>query len=202
MISVEIDGTRVECEERMTILDAARQIGITVPSLCHNDKLTPYGGCRVCLVEVQTDPKRPSRLLPACCTPAEAGMAVTTSSERVIKARQFVIELLLSRCPDAPEIQQLAADLGVDVSDQASLDTVGRYLLFRAPGVEDTKCIRCGLCVRVCAEITERHALSFSGRGMQRRITSPFEKVAETCIGCGSCAYVCPTNTITIEEVT
>ena len=105
----------------------------------------------------------------------------------------------VSRCPESETLQQLAVELGVP-EDHSRLDPVGAYLLDRAPRPEDTVCIRCGLCVRVCAEITERHAISFKGRGMKRKVVSPFAKVAESCIGCGSCAYVCPTNAITIEE--
>ncbi len=200
-MKIRIDDLELELDDKVTLLNAARNLDIKIPTLCHNDKLTPWGGCRVCLVEVATEqaPDR-ARLLPACCTFAEDDMVVTTSSERVRGARQFVIELLLSRCPESEEIKVLARELGVPVDDPSQLDIVGEYLLQRAPRVEGTKCIRCGLCVRVCAEITERHAISFKGRGMKRKVVSPFEKVADTCIGCGSCAYVCPTNTITIEE--
>lgn len=200
-MKIRIDDLELELDDKVTLLNAARSINIKIPTLCHNDKLTPWGGCRVCLVEVATEqaPDR-ARLLPACCTFAADDMVVTTSSERVRGARQFVIELLLSRCPESAEIKVLARELGVPVDDPSQLDIVGEYLLQRAPRTDNTKCIRCGLCVRVCAEITERHAISFKERGIKRKVVSPFEKVADTCIGCAACAYVCPTNTITIEE--
>jgi len=112
-----------------------------------------------------------------------------------------MIEMLLSRAPESQEIKDLAISLGVEVDNREQLDIIGEYLLYRAPKRYDTNCILCSQCVRVCAELTERHALSFSERGIKRVVHSPFDKIAETCIGCGCCSYVCPTNTITVEEV-
>jgi NADH dehydrogenase/NADH:ubiquinone oxidoreductase subunit G len=86
------------------------------------------------------------------------------------------------------------------VDPEGALDTVAEYLLVRSPRREPTRCILCALCVRVCAQVPERHALSLSKRGIQRKAISPFGKVAETCIGCGSCVYVCPTKTVKVEE--
>ena len=201
MINLTIDNKNMELEEKITILEAAKRAGVKIPTLCHNDKLEPYGGCRICLVEVTARPAPGrSRLIPACCSQVEDGHIVVTDSERVKEARVFIIELLLSRCPDSEELKRLAAELGFSGQDRASLDMVGEYLLYRAPQLVDTNCILCGLCIRVCAEITERHAISFSERGMKRKVKTPFDKIAETCIGCGACAYVCPTDTITIEE--
>ena len=200
MSTATIDSKDIQLEETTTILEAAKQEGIWIPTLCHNEHVTPFGGCRVCLVEVASSaaPER-TRLLPACSSRMEKGLIVTTDSERVKAARRFVIELLLARCPEAEEIRELAERLGVSAEGD-SLDVVGRYLLQRAPRREQTDCVLCSLCVRVCAEVTERHAISFSKRGIERKVKTPFDKVSETCIGCGSCAYVCPTNTITIEE--
>jgi NADH dehydrogenase/NADH:ubiquinone oxidoreductase subunit G len=203
MIHVTIDGKALELEDRTTILTAAKKAGIKIPTLCHNDKLKPYGGCRVCLVEVKMGKDAPrSVLVPACTYYVEDGIIVDTQSDRVKKARVFIIELFLSRSPESEDIQRIARELGVDFEEKQSLDVVGRYLLERAPRIEHTKCVLCGLCIRVCAEVTERHSLSFEGRGMTRRVVTPFKKFSTTCIGCGSCAYVCPTNAITIEEAT
>ena len=200
MAAISIDGKNLEFEGRLTILEAAKKLQIKVPTLCHNEHLSPYGGCRICLVEAATRaaPKR-SRLVPACTAPAEDGMLITTDSQRVQDSRRFIIELLLSRCPESQVIRDMAAQLGVE-PDGRNLDVVGQYLLQRAPSQKATNCILCGLCVRVCQQIPERYALSLKERGIHRKVTPPFERVAESCIGCGSCAYVCPTKTITIEE--
>lgn len=199
MPTITIDGKPLEFDEKLTILEAAGRLRIRIPTLCHNEHLTPYGGCRVCLVETASrqTPGR-SRLLPACTAPAEDGMSVSTDTPRVLEARRFILELLLARSPDSEKIKTLAAEAGV-VPGSPELDVVGQYLTQRAPRREATNCILCGLCVRVCQQIPQRHALSLSRRGIERRVKTPFEKVAESCIGCGSCAYLCPTKTITVE---
>jgi len=200
MATITIDGRELEFEDKLTILEAAKKLQIKIPTLCFNEHLSPYGGCRICLVEAaaKAAPKR-TRLVPACTAPAEDGLIVITDSDRVLDSRRFIIELFLSRCPESEQIRKLAAEIGVD-PESANLDVVGQYLLHRAPKRESTNCILCGLCVRVCQQIPERFALSLKERGIGRKVTPPFEKVAESCIGCGSCAYVCPTKTITIEE--
>jgi NADH dehydrogenase/NADH:ubiquinone oxidoreductase subunit G len=200
MASITIDGKKLDFEPGLTILQAAKKLQVRIPTLCHNDHLIPYGGCRVCLVEAATQaaPGR-ARLVPACTSPADDGMVVSTASARVLEARRFIIALLLSRCPDSAQVKALAAETGLAAEDP-TLDTVSRYLIERAPHRQETNCILCALCVRVCQQIPERHALSLSKRGIERKAVSPFCKVAESCIGCGSCAFVCPTKTITIEE--
>ena len=201
MIQFNLNDKQCEVPEGTTILHAARESGIDIPTLCYHDKLEPYGGCRLCLVEVGVgaSPDR-MNLLPSCTTKVENGQTVITDSDRVKKARKFVITLLLSRSPESKELQKIAADLGLPMENKESLNLVEDYLLNQAKRTEETNCIRCSLCVRVCMAIPKRFALSLAGRGIARKVTSPFEKVSDTCIGCGSCAYVCPTKTITIEE--
>lgn len=201
MINLTINGNNEEFSEETTVLEASKTLGIKIPTLCNNEFLKPYGGCRLCLVEVATD-RAPEnfRMLPSCCTPISKGLIVKTDSERVKKARIFILQLLLARTTDSEELKQLGKELGALV-EEGALDPVGSYLANRTEKPADTKCILCGLCVRVCSEITERHAISFYKRGMEKEVRIPFNKVAESCIGCGSCAYVCPTNTITVEEV-
>lgn len=196
MIELTIDGQKVDVEEGTSVLEAAREVGVKIPTLCHNDHLKPYGGCRLCLVEQEGRPG----LVTACTSEAASGMEIRTNTERVLESRKFILELLLARSPNSLKLQMLAQKHGVDVKQPESLDTVGEYLLQRAPKREETSCILCGLCVRVCQEIPQRHALSIADRGVARKVGPPFFKFAETCVGCGSCAYVCPTDAITIEE--
>jgi len=203
MVTVSIDEKTVEASENMTILEAAKNVDIPIPTLCFNSYLKPYGGCRMCLVEVENpDTRLRPRLVSSCTYPVEKGLVVRTKSERALGARRFILELLLARCPESPEIQELAREHGVSIDDTSTLDVVGKYLLTKAPRPEHTNCILCGLCVRVCSEVVQRSALSLTYRGSQKKVRTPFDRISKTCIGCGSCAYLCPTNAITVEEET
>lgn len=199
MIQFIIDGKTVEYEENLTILEAARLEGKVIPTLCHNEHLKPYGGCRLCLVETAPGnaPER-KKLTTSCCSTISPGMIIKTDTPEVIEARKFILEMMLYRCPESEELQTLAKEIGIDLDN---LDILGEYLLKTALKTEETNCILCGQCVRVCAEVTERHALSFARRGIARKVETPFKKYAESCIGCRSCVYVCPTNTVTVEEL-
>ncbi|MCP4403515.1 MAG: 2Fe-2S iron-sulfur cluster binding domain-containing protein [bacterium] len=203
MIEVTINGDKKEFPEGETLLlECLKESGIRVPTLCYHKELTSYGSCRLCLVEVATE-RNPDmfKLIPACCTPIMSGQIINTETEKVKESRKFLIELFLARSPESETLQELARDFGVP-SDTDALDNVGKYLLTRTKPLFDTECVLCGLCVRVCAEVPERHALSFTIRGIKRNVAPPFHRFADTCIGCQSCVYVCPTNTITVEEVT
>lgn len=175
MIDLAINGLPVAVEEGTTLLEAARFLGIEIPTLCHRDGLTPYGACRLCVVEIGDYPK--SKLVSACTYPAENGLKVRTGSSRVMRARRMVLELLLASCPQSKTIQDLASAYEV------------RRQRFRQ---EHEDCILCGLCVRMCAEQMMAKAIGFRGRGEKRSIGTPFDARSEVCRLCGACMYVCP----------
>jgi len=184
MIKFTLDGKEHEVHEGTTILQVARQEGIKIPTLCYHEEMSPYGSCRLCLVEVI---KRgwPS-IQPSCLYPAQEGIEVITDSERVRKTRKVLLELYLARSPDSDAIRKIAKEYGVRDS---------RFKLN-----ETSNCILCGLCVRACEEISGRQAISFAHRGSKRTIQTPFGELAEHCVGCKACAFVCPTGVIEIDE--
>jgi len=184
MITITINDRQIQAEEGQTILEVARAEGIHIPTLCYHRDLTPYGACRLCMVEI-VQGVRP-RVDAACLYKVTEGLVIQTDSERVRRARRMMLELHLARCPESEVVRELAAEYGI---------TETRIKLKK----QDT-CILCGQCVRVCAEVTRRSAISFVGRGSRRRVTTPFDKESPTCIGCGACAYLCPTKTIKVEE--
>ncbi|MEM4729090.1 MAG: 2Fe-2S iron-sulfur cluster-binding protein [Thermoplasmata archaeon] len=175
MLSLRINGLDVMAEEGMTVLEVARLYGIDIPTLCYEEGLSPYGGCRLCLVEIGSG--RTARLVTACTYPALEGLEVRTRSRRVTAARKMVIELLLARCPSSKTLQDLASQYGV---------TQVRFKL------KNEDCILCGLCVRICKEQMMAEAIEFAGRGRDMKITTPFDAKSDACRRCGACMYICP----------
>jgi bidirectional [NiFe] hydrogenase diaphorase subunit len=176
-VTLEIDGREVKAQTGMTILQAARSIGIEIPALCYDDRLEPYGGCRVCSVEIGKAPK--TRIVASCVYPVENGLVVNTKSERVIRARRVLTELLLTRAPGAKVLKDLAAEYQAD-PERFEKDA--------------TFCIVCGLCVRYCAEVKKANAVSFVSRGVLREIMFVPEIASKTCPPCQECFEICPTN--------
>lgn len=183
-----IDGIRVDADPSKTLLEVARETGIKIPTLCHHKALTPYGACRICLVE--TIWKGKSSLKTACTYPAWDG-EVKTNSEMVRRARKTLLELMLAEAPEAEDIAELAAEYGVDTS---------RYNVHRVG--DENKCIMCGLCVRTCQDVMRIGAIGFKDRGFKRIISTPFNDHSEVCSTCGACVSVCPTGAITLEDIT
>jgi coenzyme F420 hydrogenase subunit beta len=175
MITLTINGVLVTVETGTTLLEAARFLGFPIPTLCHIEGLTPYGACRLCVVEI-VEPRR-SGLVTSCTYPAEDGLRVRTATARVLEARKMLLELLLASCPQSKTIQDLASAHGV------------RLQRFKQ---EYEDCILCGRCVRICEEQMMAKAIGFRGRGGSRSIGTPFDLASETCRQCGACIYVCP----------
>ncbi|HUT94597.1 MAG TPA: 2Fe-2S iron-sulfur cluster-binding protein [Thermoguttaceae bacterium] len=175
MTTLNINGLSVSVDQGSTLLEAARFFGFPIPTLCHLDGLSPYGACRLCVVEIGEGPK--ARLVSSCTYPAEEGLRVRTASSRVLRARRMIIELLLASCPQSKTIQDLAAAHGV------------RHQRFKQ---EYENCILCGLCVRMCEEQMMAKAIGFRHRGSKRSIGTPFDVKSDVCRQCGGCIYVCP----------
>jgi len=175
MIALTINGLPVSVQDGSTLLEAAEFLGFPVPTLCHMEGLSPYGACRLCVVEIGEGAK--AKLVSSCTYPAQEGLKVRTASERVVRARKMVIELLLASCPQSKTIQDLASKHGVNRQR------------FRQ---EHEDCILCGRCVRMCAEQMMAGAIGFRGRGEKRSIGTPFDVKSDVCRLCGGCIYVCP----------
>ena len=175
MIQLSINGVSVAVEEGMTVLEAARFLGFPVPTLCHLDGLSPYGACRLCVVEIGQG--RQASLVSSCTYPVQENLQVRTASSRVLRARRMIIELLLASCPQSKTIQDLAAAHAV------------RQQRFRQ---EYEECILCGLCVRMCEEQMTAKAIGFRNRGSARSVGTPFDVKSDVCRLCGACMYVCP----------
>jgi heterodisulfide reductase subunit A len=186
LIRVTIDGKDTLVKPETTILQAATDLGIDIPTLCHHPALEPYGACRLCTVEVVRDGW--SRLVTSCNYPIRSEIEVITSSERVLQGRRMIVELLWARCPDAAVFKELGARYGIEQP--------------RFAPREGELCYLCGLCVRFCNEVVGARAISFVGRGVDREVGTPFYKISEACIACGACEYVCPTGAIKVTDVT
>ena len=176
-IRLQIDGTEVEATKGMTLLEVAQQAGISIPTLCHHEKLEPFGGCRLCIVEV--DSGGWTKLVVSCVYEAEENLVVRTRSDKVDRIRKTILELLLAHAPDSPELEQFAKEYGADKN---------RY------EKDASFCIHCGLCVRYCAEVKKADALGFVDRGIKKEISFIPEIAAKECNACKECFPLCPTS--------
>ncbi len=187
-ITLKVDGIEVKAKEGATILEAAKEVNIDIPTLCYHPALSPFGACRVCSVEI-TDKQGRKRIVTSCNYPVEEGLIVNTKSEIVIKTRRMLLELQLARCPNAKKIQDLARVYNVDIENP-------RFWIED----EGEDCILCGLCTRVCEELIGISAINFANRGTEREVTAPYRTLSDDCIGCGACAMVCPTEAMKSEK--
>lgn len=176
-VVIEIDGKEVKAGEGTTVLQAARSAGIRIPTLCHHDKLEPFGACRMCMVEVEVRGRK--NYVVSCLYPVAEDLVVRTRSERVDKIRRVILEELLAHAPDSPELVALAEEYGAD------RDRFEK---------ESSFCILCGLCVRYCAEVKKKNAVDFIERGARREISFIPEIAAKECWECQECFALCPTS--------
>ena len=174
--SIQIDGKEVKVQEGMTVLQAARQTGADIPTLCHLDNLEPFGGCRLCTVEVEARGR--TNYVVSCVYPVAQGLVVRTRSEKVDRIRKVLLEELLAHAPFAPELVRLAREYGAD------RDRFEK---------ESSFCVLCGLCVRYCDEVKQKHAVGYIDSGAAREISFIPEVASKECWDCQECFALCPT---------
>jgi len=191
MISLRIDGRLIKAEEGERVLQIAIREGIDIPHLCYHEAFEePYGSCRLCIVELKEGGS--SRITTSCTLMAREGMEIKTDTPEVIKHRKLLLELYLAQAPLSNNIKKLAERYGIKGT---------RF--HKTLNLEDPlggKCILCGLCIRACREIIKASAIGYIGRGEATRINTPFLEENPDCIGCGSCANICPTEAISFED--
>jgi NADH dehydrogenase/NADH:ubiquinone oxidoreductase subunit G len=178
-ILLQIDGKEVKAQEGMTVLEAARSAGISIPTLCYHEKLEPYGGCRLCLVELES--RGWTRLVVSCVYPVEKNLVIHTRSEKIDRIRKMILQLLLAHAPDAFDLQDLAQEYGADKNRFEK---------------EASFCIHCGLCVRYCAEVKKKNAVGFVDRGIRKEISFVPAIASKECWNCKECFPLCPTEAL------
>jgi len=178
-ILLQIDGKEVSAREGMTLLEAAQEAEIYIPTICHHEKLEPYGGCRLCIVEVEKRGR--TNLVVSCVYPVERDLVVRTRSEKIDRIRKTILELQLAHAPDAFELQDLAKEYGADKNRFEK---------------EASFCIHCGLCVRYCDEVKQKNAVGFVDRGTRKEISFIPEIAARECWDCKECFPLCPTEAL------
>lgn len=183
-MQIMINNQLLEVRDEKTVLEVAQREEIYIPTLCHHPALESYGACRLCLVEVK-DGGKPG-LTASCALPVTDGLVIETDSPRVRHVRGIVLKLIMAACPDVPEITVLAAKLGVESTPYNKAK-------------ETDGCVLCGQCVRICEQVGKQ-AIGFAFRGAKRKVTGPFAKIPDVCLGCRACENVCPVGLIKFSE--
>jgi bidirectional [NiFe] hydrogenase diaphorase subunit len=185
MIRITLDGREIEIKSGQTVLEVAREQGIHIPTLCYHEAMEPFAACRLCMVEV--DSGGGWKLVASCAYPCTDGLSIRTQSDAVSQSRQITVELLMASAAHIHIIRKLAKDLGLEEP---------RYTM------DKDDCILCGLCVRACREIVGVGAISLINRGIEKKISTPFQIASNACIECGTCVLVCPTGALSFEDIT
>lgn len=204
-IKLTIDGKEVAVTPGETILSAAADLGVVIPTLCHRPDLSVEGNCRICVVEVEGSP----RLVASCHTPVSEGMVIHTRSARVVKARKVIMELLLAghtgpcvtdECARECEVHCLAADLevgpprfGVKRRRFYPVERMSPYIRR-----DLSRCILCRRCIRACREVAKQDLFAMAYRGFSSKVVTGYDEVlnAEECKDCGICIEYCPTSAL------
>ncbi|SEG08883.1 4Fe-4S dicluster domain-containing protein [Caloramator fervidus] len=204
MLKIKINGSEFEVKKGLTILEACKEVGVEVPTFCHDDRLKPSGTCRICVVEVEGA----RNLMAACSTPVTDGMVIWTESKKVVDARKEILNLILANhpldcltCEKSGEckLQDLCYKYGIKGSTfkpnkkEYDVDESNEFYYS-----DPNKCILCGKCVRVCNELQCTGAIGFAQRGIKTHVTTPFDKgiANSTCVSCGNCVAVCPVGAL------
>lgn len=204
MVKITINGEVHEFPEGTMLIDAARSLGIKVPTLCHDERMKPTSACRMCVMDVG------GRLMTSCSTVIWEGMVVETDNSKVKKSRRDVVDLLFSNHPNDCltceatgdcKLQEYCYEYGVKEGSYRS-ENNKNYKIDRKTSqflnYDPNKCILCGKCVAMCSEIQKSHALTIQNRGFESKMATPFEIGFDesTCVSCGNCASVCPTGAL------
>lgn len=184
-MKVVIDDKTCEAEYGEYILAVAKRNGIDIPTLCHSDALPGLGSCRLCIVELVEAQK--TKVVASCIYPITRELEIRTDSYKIIRMRKTIMKLLLSRDPENEYLNRIARQYGLQPLKLPKLSGKAEA------------CILCGLCVKACEEMGA-NAISTAGRGTSKKISTPYDEPSAVCVGCGSCAAVCPTEAIEIED--
>jgi len=184
MIEINIDGKVCTCEKGEYILNVAKRNDIEIPTLCHSVAVPGRGSCRLCIVEVEERGRR--KIVTSCIYPVSGECNVFTQSDKVKEERAMVLAFLRKRAPHSDRIVELAERYGAPDIE-------------RITGIDADKCVLCGLCVKACATMGSG-AIAEILRGTEKRVATPYDDPSVECLGCASCAHICPTGNIKVED--
>ncbi len=209
MVTLTMNGREITVNDGISILEAARENGIDIPTLCYDKELSPFGGCRLCVVEVEGS----NKLVASCSAKVREGMVVNTESERVVKTRREILDLLYSNHPQDCLTCEKSGECGLQdlcyrygIKEGSYKGEVKKYAIDSLNPVmerDQSKCILCGKCVRVCKEIQVTSAIDFTGRGFKSKITTGFDNPIDykNCRLCGQCITACPTGALVNKQL-